>query len=251
MKSFIDEFITIFGEFFLLFYNVFKSLKRILKNRKIIILEIFEIINESLGIFLLASLFAGMVAAYQTAYQARNFLPLIYIPTLITQAVVLEIGPLISGIGLSGKVASQISAEIASMKISDQLDALELMSIDPVEYLVMPKVVAAMFIIPFLTIICEFSIVFGSFIISVLTLGLSPNEFLEGTKRSFQFYQLFGGLFKSIVFGLFITMVACFFGMKAKVGAKSVGKATTSSVTVSTISVIILDYLITRILFVW
>jgi len=88
----------------------------------------------------LASLFAGMVAAYQTAYQARNFLPLIYIPTLITQAVVLEIGPLISGIGLSGKVASQISAEIASMKISDQLDALELMSIDPVEYLVMPKV---------------------------------------------------------------------------------------------------------------
>lgn len=251
MKLLFKEFIISFGEFFILFWKVIKSIKKVLKNRRIVVYEMFEIINESLGIFVLASLFAGMVAAYQTAYQARNFLPLIYIPTLITQAVILEIGPLLAGIGFSGKVASQTSAEISSMKITDQLDALELMSIDPVEYLVMPKVVATMIIIPFLTLICEFSVVFGSFVISVLTLGISPNEFLEGTKRSFYFHQLYGGLFKSIVFGIFVTMIACFFGMRAKTGARSVGKATTSSVTVSSISVIILDYFITRILFLW
>lgn len=251
MNGFLKDFFESLGDFYFLFLNILKSFRKINKNRRLILNEMFEIINESLGIFVLASLFVGMVSAYQTAYQARNFLPVIYIPTLITQAVILEIGPLISGIGFSGKVSSQISAEISSMKISDQIDALELMSIDPVEYLVMPKVVASMFIIPFLTLICEFSIVFGSFLISITILGISPNEFIIGVKRNFQFYQLYGGLLKSIVFGMFTTSTACFFGLRAKLGARSVGKATTSSVTVCSILVIVLDYVLTRILFLW
>jgi phospholipid/cholesterol/gamma-HCH transport system permease protein len=211
----------------------------------------FEIITESLFILIFASLFMGMVSAYQIVYQMKDVIPMLYVSTIVTQAVLIEIGPLIVGIGFSGKVSSQISAELASMKVTDQIDALEVMSIDPIEYLVMPRVVAAILIIPFLTLITEFSVVFGAFIMSIGVLDITSNMFIEGSKMNFAMFQIFGGLIKSVAFGFFTVVLSCYFGITAKTGARAVGKATTLSVSAAAIAVVVLDYIFTRILFIW
>ncbi|MGE3062827.1 MAG: MlaE family ABC transporter permease [bacterium] len=248
---YLKSFITNTGEITIFILRVLKSFRMMFKNWRLVVNYMFEISQESILILVFASLFMGMISAYQIAYQMRDVLPMLYISTIVTQAVLIEIGPLIVGIGFSGKVSSQMSAELSSMKVTDQIDALEVMSIDPIEYLVMPRVVAAVLIIPFLTLITEFSIVFGSYLMSIAALDITSNMFIEGSKMNFQMFQVFGGLIKSVMFGFFTVVLSCYFGITAKIGAKAVGKATTLSVTVSAIAVVVLDYIFTRILFIW
>ena len=249
--SYINNFIITAGDITLFILRVLKNFKMIFKNYRLIFYYMFEISQESLMILVLSSFFIGMVSVYQIAYQLRNVMPMLYVSTVLTQAVLIEIGPIITGIGFSGKVSSQISAELSSMKVTDQIDALEVMSIDPIEYLVMPRVVAAILIIPFLTLITEFSIIFGSYIISVTALKMSSNAFIDGSKINFEMFQVFNGLIKSVMFGFFTVVLSCYFGITAKTGAKAVGRATTLSVTTSAVAVVILDYILTRILLLW
>lgn len=249
--NYINSFITTSGDITVFILRVLKSFRMVFKNYRLVFYYMYEISQESLMILIFASLFMGMVSAYQIAYQMKDVIPMLYVSTIVTQAVLIEIGPIITGIGFSGKVSSQISAELSSMKVTDQIDALEVMSIDPIEYLVMPRVMAAILIIPFLTLITEFSIVFGSYLISITALGISPNMFIEGSKKNFEMFQVFGGLIKSVMFGFFTVVLSCYFGITAKTGAKAVGRATTLSVTTSAVAVVVLDYIFTRILFVW
>jgi len=249
--SYIIGFIESTGGVARLILKVLASMRFVFRERRQILRYMYEISGETIFILVFASIFIGMVSAYQIAYQMKDIMPLMYVSTIIVQAVLIEIGPLLTGIGFSGKIASQTAAEISSMKITDQIDALEVMSIDPVEYLIMPRVVAAILIIPFITIITEIAIVFGTFLISVFGLDITTNMFVEGSKKGFYMFQIFGGLIKSIAFGFFTVVIACYYGISAKAGARSVGKATTLSVTTSAVVVVVMDYIFTRFLFIW
>ncbi len=228
-----------------------RSLKYVFKYRRIIVSDMFEFSVNTIFVLLFGAFFIGMVSSYQIAFQMRNYIPMVYLSTLITQSVILEIGPLLTGIAFAGRVSSSVAAEMTSMKISDQIDALEVMSINPIEYLVMPKVVAGTLIIPFLTIWVEVMIIFGAFIIAVFGLNVSASAFLEGTKTNFSMFNIFGGMIKTLFFGFFTVIIPCYFSMNAGYGSKAVGKATTMSVVTSVIIVIMLDYLLTRLIFVW
>ncbi len=251
MKKYFNEFIETTGNISILIVRVFKSFRSIPKYRKLIFYYMYEVTGSSLFVLLFAALFIGMVSAYQIAYQLRNYLPFIFVSTLVTQTVLLEIGPLLTGIAFSGKVSSSIAAELASMKVTDQIDALEVMSVDPVEYLIMPRVVATLIMIPFLTLIAEFMIVLGAYLIAILGLNVTSSVFLEGARKNFQMYQIYSGLIKVIFFGFFTIILACYFGLSAKMGSKSVGKATTQAVIVTSVVIVVLDYILTRLLFLW
>lgn len=239
------------GEITELLMRVIKSLKYIPRHRKLIIFYMYEMSGSSLFILLFAAMFIGMVSAYQAAYQLKDYLPLVYVSTLVTQAVLVEIGPLLTGIAFAGKVSSSTAAELASMKISDQIDALEVMSIDSVEYLVMPRIVAAVLIIPFLGLIANFTIVMGAFIISIFGLNITVDMFIEGSKKNFYMFQVFGGLIKVMFFGFATLLLSCYYGITAKAGSKSVGKATTMAVITTSMIIVVLDYILTRLLFIW
>lgn len=248
---YINEFIESAGGVAYLIWRVIKSLRYVNRERRQVLRYMYEISGETIFILIFASLFIGMVSAYQIAYQMKDIMPLLYVSTIIVQAVLIEIGPILTGIGFSGKISSQTAAEISSMKITDQIDALEMMAVDPVEYLIMPRVVAAVLIIPFITLITEMAVVIGTLLISLFGLDITLNMFIEGSKKGFYMFQIFGGLIKSVSFGFITMIIACYFGISAKAGARSVGKATTMSVTTSAVAVVVLDYIFTRFLFIW
>lgn len=247
----VRKILFISGDITLFFVKVLSSLRHIHRYRGIIVNEMYDLTANTLFVLLFGAFFIGMVASYQIALQMRNYLPMIYLSTLVTQSVILEIGPLLTGIAFAGRVSSSIGAEMTSMKISDQIDALKVMSINPVEYLIMPKVISSALIIPFLAIIVEVMIILGAFIIAVAGLGVPANVFLEGTQKNFNMFYVFGGMIKAFFFGLFTAFLPCYFAINAKWGSKEVGRVTTVSVVAGVISVIILDYLLTRILFAW
>lgn len=249
--SLVRRIVFVSGDVTIFTVKVISSLRHILRYKRIIVNEMYDLTINTLFVLLFGAFFIGMVASYQIALQMRNYLPMIYLSTLVTQSVILEIGPLLTGIAFAGRVSSSIGAEMTSMKISDQIDALRVMSINPIEYLIMPKVIASALIIPFLTIIVEVMIILGAFLIAVVGLGVPANVFLEGTQKNFNMFYVFGGMIKACFFGLFTALLPCYFAMNAKWGSKEVGKVTTVAVVAGVISVIVLDYLLTRILFIW
>ncbi|MDY6787506.1 MAG: ABC transporter permease [candidate division WOR-3 bacterium] len=231
--------------------QLFKSARHIRRHISDIIYHIYDISANSMLVMILGAFFLGMVASYQIAYQMRDYIPMVYLSALMTQSVILELGPLMTGIAFAGRVTSSTAAEITSMKTTDQIDAIRVMSIDPVEYLVLPRITAAVLIIPFLTVIVEFVIILGAFIIAVAGLDIPANVFLEGTRKNFEIIHVFGGMLKSVFFGFFTVLIPCYFAFNAGHGSKAVGDTTTKSVIISVICVIIVDYILTRVIFVW
>ncbi len=248
---FVKTIISESGQMSIFLYRVFGSFKYIYRYRNIILNDMYDISINTLFVLLFGAFFIGMVASYQIALQMRYYLPMIYLSTLVTQSVLLELGPLLTGIAFAGRVSSSIAAEMTSMKISDQIDALRVMSINPIEYLVMPKIVSATLIIPFLTIMVEIMIILGAFLIAVAGLNIPANVFWEGTQKNFNLFYIFGGMIKSTFFGFFTVLMPSYFAFNAGFGSKEVGRVTTVSVIASVVAVIVLDYILTRMLFIW
>lgn len=198
---------------------------------------------RSLPIVLVISAFAGMVTAVQGAYQLRmGYIPDYAIATAVVESVLLELAPVLTALVLSGRVGANIAAELGTMKVTEQIDALESLAFDPVSYLVVPRVLAGLIAFPVLTIFSAFTGILAGALISVLTVHLSPFDFLHGARMFFVPWDAFYGQIKAVCFGLTITLVACHEGFSAKGGAEGVGLATTRAVVVSCLLILVLDY---------
>ncbi len=211
--------------------------------------EIYSLGINSLGIVTIISVFMGMVITLQTAYNLENPLIPEYLVGLTTRdSMILEFSSTIVGLILAGKVGSNIASEIGTMQVTEQIDALEIMGVNPASFLVMPKIFAFMFILPFLVIFSIFIGVTGGFIISATTNVISIQDYLYGIHYAFNEYYVTYTLIKSVFFAFIITSVSSYFGYYTKGGALEVGRASTKGVVYSSIFILLFNYILTQLL---
>jgi phospholipid/cholesterol/gamma-HCH transport system permease protein len=212
---------------------------------------------QSLGIVLITGFFTGMVLALQSSVQMQQFGATIYIGRLVTASMIRELGPVLAGLMVAGRVGSGIAAQLGSMRVTEQIDALNTLGTDPIKKLVTPRLVAALIMLPVLTIINDFVGILGGNVIATFyvnlptglywstvweqiaaggfTLRYIPNDFIQG-------------ILKPFVFGGIIATVGCYFGLNTKGGTEGVGVATTRTVVTASIAILIVDYFMTQVI---
>ncbi|MEA3305445.1 MAG: ABC transporter permease [Candidatus Omnitrophota bacterium] len=204
---------------------------------------------NSLLIVLLTSLFTGVVLALQSAYQMQKMSAEMYIASLVSLSMVRELGPVLTALVIAGRVGASITAELGTMKVTEQIDALETLATNPVKYLVVPRFLALVIMLPILTVYADMMGIFGGYIIGVFKLGISSNMYWRIAYEHLMFKDVFTGLIKSAVFGIIIAVVACYQGMRTEGGAEGVGRSTTSAVVISFIMIIASDCFFTALFY--
>lgn len=203
----------------------------------------------SLPIVALTALFAGMIIALQTYVGFTRFNAEGAVASVVVICIIRELGPVFAGLMVTGRVGSAIAAEIGSMKVSDQIDALITLGVDPFKFLVAPRMIAGMLMVPFLVLIADIIGVMGGFLISTTVLDFSVGSYINQTVQNLEAIDVISGLVKASFFGLCMSAFGCYHGFNSDVGAKGVGNATTSAVVASSIGVLVLDYLLTAVFF--
>ena len=204
---------------------------------------------DSLPIVSLISLFTGMVLALQSAYQMQKMSAEMYIASLVALSMTRELGPVLTALIVAGRVGASITAELGTMKVTEQIDALETLATNPVKYLVVPRFVALVIMLPLLTLYSDIIGGFGGYIIGVYKLNISHAIYMKNTWNPLKYKDVITGLIKSFFFGVITCLIACYEGMKADGGAEGVGRATTSSVVVSFILIIASDCFFTALFY--
>ena len=238
------------GQYFLLLRRVFTIPDRKTIFFKQLILEIEKIGLNSLGIVIIISLFVGAVVTIQTAFNLNNpFLPKYLIGLAARDSLILEFSPTMICLILAGKVGSNVASEIGSMRITEQIDALEIMGINSANFLILPKIIAAMFFFPFLVIISMGIGMFGGWLGSI-SVNITTADFLYGLKYEFNPFYITYALTKTIVFAFIITSVSSFYGYFTKGGALEVGVSSTKAVVYSSVVLLIFNFILTKLLLV-
>ena len=204
---------------------------------------------DSLSIVSLTLLFTGVVLTLQTAHEFIKFGAQSTIGAVIAIAIGRELGPVLVGVVCAGRVGAAITAEISTMKVTEQIDALRVMAVSPVDYLIVPRMIACMIVVPLLTVFGDFIGVLGGWFVAVYYSGISSYLFMNSLHMYVDAYDLTGGLIKAIFFGNVIAVLGCYYGLHSPEGAEGVGKATTRTVVASIIVIFILNALLTLILF--
>ena len=214
--------------------------------------ELRKIGVESWFIVSLCSLFIGMVLAFQSAYQMQKLSAEIYIASLVGLSVVREIGPVMTALIVAGRVGSAIAAELGTMKVTEQIDALQTLAVDPVRFLVVPRLLGALAALPLLTLWADALGIFGGFLVGTIQLGILPSLYWKMTTVPLMFKDLASGLLKSVIFACVICTASCFEGFRTDGGAEGVGRSTTKAVVSSFILIIAADCLVTALIyFAW
>ncbi len=204
---------------------------------------------DSLPIVSLVSLFIGFIFALQTAYFMQRIGSEMYIASLVAITVVRELGPVITALVIAGRVGASITAELGSMQVTEQIDALETLATNPIKYLVVPRFLALVLMLPLLTLYSDIIGILGSYFICVYKLGISSSMYMHVTFDALLYKDLFTGLLKSVFFGMIIAFVSCFQGFSVEGGAEGVGQATTRSVVTTFILIIVADCFFTAIFY--
>ena len=217
-----------------------------------IVYEMWKVGVQSWFIVSVSSLFIGMVLAFQSAYQMQKLSAEMYIAGLVALSVVREIGPVITALIVAGRVGSSIAAELGTMKVTEQIDALMTLAADPVRFLVVPRFIALVIALPLLTLWADAVGILGGFLIGTIKLGILPSLYWKMTTLPLAFKDLSSGLLKAFVFGMIICVVGCFEGFRTEGGAEGVGRSTTVAVVTSFLLIIAADCLCTALFyFVW
>jgi phospholipid/cholesterol/gamma-HCH transport system permease protein len=212
---------------------------------------------QSLGIVLLTGFFTGMVLALQSAVQLQTFGATIYIGRLVSASMIRELGPVLAGLMVAGRVGSGIAAQLGSMRVTEQIDALNTLGTDPIKKLVTPRLLAALLMLPMLTVINDFVGIVGGNVIATLYVGLSPGQYwrtvweqiaADGFTLRYIPNDFIQGLLKPFMFGGIISLTGCFFGLGTTGGTEGVGTATTRTVVTASILILVIDYFMTQVL---
>ncbi len=201
---------------------------------------------KSLGVITVVALFTGMILALQTGLELRRFSQEVNIGTAVTAVMLREMGPFMTGLIIAASVGSAIAAAIGTMVVSEEVAALEIMSINPVRFLVMPRLVALMIMMPILTIYTNILGIVGGAIVGATQLGVSFSAYFDNAQLFASNKDLYVGLFKALLFGMVIGTVACHQGFHTTGGAVGVGLATRRTVVISFLTILVLGYIITR-----
>lgn len=201
---------------------------------------------KSLSIVLVTALFIGMVLALQTAYSLADFGGKLFIGKVVSLSLIRELAPVLMALMVGGRVGAGMTAEIGTMKVTEQIDALRAMATSPVRKLVVPKVLATTLMLPLLTTIANAVGIFGGMLIGMFNLNLSSNFYWRSVITSIKYNDLASGIGKTFFFGFTIALIACYNGLRTQGGADGVGRATTSTVVICAISTLVMDFFLTK-----
>lgn len=204
---------------------------------------------DSFLIVSLIGLFIGMIMALQTAVLMQRLGSEMYIASIVAISIVRELGPVITSLVVAGRVGAAITAEIGSMQVTEQIDALETLAVNPIQYLVVPRLLALIIMLPILTLYANIIGIFGGYIICVYKLGISSNMYINIAKDALMYKDLWTGLAKTVVFGMIIAFVSCYEGFNVEGGAEGVGRATRQTVVASFILIIAADCFFTALFY--
>lgn len=238
------KFFTELGQFFHLMLSVLKSLGRVFRDRKLIIEQMEHVGVNSLALVTIIGIFTGAVSCWQAAYQIKGLISYSYLGSATTKAIIIELGPVLAAIVLAGRVGASMAAELGTMKVTEQIDALESMAISPVRYLAMPRIVATTLMLPILVIYASSIAIMGAYLVAVLFLDVPSETFLSSFKKAFEFKDVLAGTIKALFFGLAISSIGCFIGFQTSGGAEGVGLSTIKAFVVAAASILILDYIL-------
>jgi len=216
---------------------------------RMVVRALMEIGFYSLPVVALTALFTGMVLALQSYTGFSRFNAESAIASVVVLSVTRELGPVLAGLMVSGRAGAAMAAELGTMRVTDQIDALSTLSTEPMKYLVAPRLLAGVIALPLLVAIADILGVMGGFLVASIKLGFNPNTYLINTFSNLRETDVVSGLIKAAVFGFVIALMGCFNGYRSKGGAQGVGAATTSAVVAASILILALDYFLTQLLF--
>lgn len=211
--------------------------------------QILDIGYYSLPVVGLTTLFSGMVLALQSYTGFARFSAEDTVAAVVVLSVTRELGPVLAGLMVAGRIGASMAAEIGTMRVTDQIDALDTLSTRPMQYLVAPRLLAGTLCLPFLVLIGDIIGVFGGYIVGVYRLGFNPSVYLSRTLEFLEFSDVMLGLIKAAVFGFLIALMGCYHGYHSGRGAEGVGLATTNAVVSASIFILIANYLVTALFF--
>ena len=211
--------------------------------------QMLEVGVHSIPVVLITATFTGMVLALQTYTGFQRFNAESLVGTVVALSMTRELGPVLTGLIVAGRAGSAMAAELGTMRVTEQIDALYTLATNPIKYLVVPRMIAGVVMLPVMTILSDIVGIYGGFFVSVNVLNANQTIYLKRTWDYLEFNDLYSGLFKAAVFGLIIALIGCYKGFYTRGGAEGVGQATTGSVVVASMLILISDYFLTAILF--
>ena len=238
-----------FGGVVILAGSIFANTRFAYQDRRNILMQAVLLGYNSVPMVLLIGLFTGAVSAWQANYQFEGYIPIKFLGSAVYKAVVIELGPVMTGLVIAGRVSASIAAELGSMKITEQVDALESLAIDPIRFLAMPRFLATTLMMPVLVTLAVFIAVMGGFAVGYFFLGISSSLYFTEIPRHFYVYDIFAGLIKALYFGGITSLLGCYIGLSTEGGAEGVGKATIEAFVWSSLLILFGDYLLATILF--
>ena len=246
MKASLQNMLLYVGELSELGFDTVKLTFKRPFERRAFMIQLDQIGVQSLSIVVITAAFIGMVLALQTAYALEDFGGKLFIGKVVSLSLVRELAPVLMALMVGGRVGAGMTAEIGTMKVTEQIDALRALATNPIRKLIVPKVLATTLMMPALTIIAILIGTFGGMLIAVVSLNLSANFYLRSVITTIQYNDLASGIGKTFFFGFVIALIACYNGLRTTGGADGVGRATTRTVVTGAISVLVMDFFLTK-----
>ena len=260
MTGFVFQFLSTIGRLFLTFLGAIGVLTLFTANAithsvtppfyiRLLVRQMIVVGYYSLPVVGLTALFTGMVLALQIYTGSSRFNAEGAVATIVVIGITRELGPVLAGLMVAGRVGAAMAAEIGTMRVTEQIDALTTLSTSPFKYLVAPRLIAATLMLPILVLVADIIGVFGGYIVSTQKLGFNPATYLKNTFEFLEAIDVISGLVKAAAFGFIIALMGCYSGYNSKGGAQGVGSATTNAVVTASILILASNYIITELFF--
>ena len=247
--SFSITFIQETGKITLLLWKALVLIFQRPLNLKNILKQMEEVGIKSIPVVLITGAFTGAVLALQSYTGFKRFNAETFVGTVVALSITRELGPVLTGLMVSGRVGSSMAAELGTMQVTEQIDALYTLAVNPIKYLIVPRLLAALIMMPVLVIFADLIGILGGYFVSVKVLHSNPYIYMERTWDYLELNDIYSGLFKAGVFGIIIATISCYQGFFTEGGAEGVGRATTKAVVLSCLLILIFNYIITALLF--
>jgi phospholipid/cholesterol/gamma-HCH transport system permease protein len=234
------------GGFSLLIGQTFREALRRRPEGRVVMEQLYQLGVLSVGIATVTALFTGMVLALQTSYSLAAYGAKLFVGDIVSLSLVRELGPVLTSLMVGGRVGAGITAEVGSMKVTEQIDAIRAMAASPVRKLVVPKVLAILIMLPVLVMMSDFVGILGGLVMAVTSLKQPAAFYIQHVIKALSIHDVLSGLGKTAVFALLISFIACYKGLTASGGADGVGRATTETVVAASLSILISDFFLTK-----
>ncbi len=249
MTGMLENFFTEVGRFFQVLWRVLVWTPRPPYDLRELLRQMLRVGVNSLPVILLTAMFTGMVMALQTFAVLARVGAERYVGSLVALSMVRELSCVLGGLVIAGRSGSAMGAELGTMRVTEQIDAMEVMATDPVHYLMVPRVWATVIMLPLLVVVADAIGIWGGYFVSVIIMGANPVSYIDTTFQYMELGDITSGLIKAAFFGMLIAVVGCQQGYYTRGGAEGVGRATTRSVVIASIAILISDFFLTKILF--